>query len=83
MKHSLKRASVLRDNGIKTEVFFNPGKLKKQFGYADKKNIPLVCIEGENERRDKVIKIKQLSTGKEFTFEANNAAEKIKEILTS
>ncbi len=79
--YSLTRASALREAGIKTEVSLGGGKLKKQFGYADKKKIPLVCIEGDNERNSGIVKIKHLGIGKEFEFNVLEAPRKIRELL--
>jgi len=46
---ALQVTTLLRGAGIPTELFPEPGKLKKQFAYADKKGIPFAVILGEEE----------------------------------
>jgi len=47
------------------EVYPNPDKLKKQFNYADKKQIQFVIILGEEESKQWIFKIKNLTNGQE------------------
>ena len=53
----------LRAAGINTEIYPDATKMKKQMTYADKKNIPLVAIAGENEIQNNTITIKNMHTG--------------------
>lgn len=50
--HSLPIIKQFREAGIKSEIYPEAGKMKKQFGYADK-NIPFVVIIGEEEMAQK------------------------------
>lgn len=50
------------------EIYPDSEKISKQFKYADKKNINFVLILGEEEIRNKVIKIKNLKSGEEKIF---------------
>lgn len=59
----LKLASELRKNGINTELFPENTKIKKQFSYADSKQIPFVVIIGESERLKGECVIKNMKTG--------------------
>src|SRR5690606_12372774 len=45
-QYGLKALSFLRTRGIPAEIFPDKAKLKKQFNYADKKNIPFVLVIG-------------------------------------
>ncbi|HCY20953.1 TPA: hypothetical protein DIC40_03740 [Patescibacteria group bacterium] len=49
------------------EIYPSPDKLGKQFGYADKKGIPLVIILGEGEKNEGSYKIKDMIAGTETT----------------
>lgn len=49
------------------EIYPSPDKLGKQFGYADKKGIPLVIILGEGEKAEWIYKIKDMVAGTETT----------------
>lgn len=77
MKYSLAAASQLRSSGIATEIYPEPGKLKKQFGYADKKGIPYMAILGEAEIKENKVTIKDLRTGKQKLLDIKGAAEVI------
>ncbi|MFZ4399525.1 MAG: histidine--tRNA ligase [Bacteroidales bacterium] len=61
-------ASKLRENGISTEIFPDATKIKKQFSYADTMKIPYVIIVGEEEMRNKTIKMKDMNSGNEITL---------------
>jgi histidyl-tRNA synthetase len=62
---------TLRSAGIKTELYSESTKLKKQFEYAEKKGIPFLLIYGENERALKQVQIKELATGTQKTILMN------------
>ena len=60
--------SALRSNGIAVELYPENTKLKKQFDYADRKNIPFLSINGGDEMGAGIIQIKNLATGDQQTF---------------
>jgi len=47
------------------EIYPSAEKFKKQFSYADKKNIPYVVVLGEEEKKKWVYKVKDMKTGEE------------------
>ncbi len=49
---------LLRKNGLKTELYPDPVKLKKQMSYADSRKIPYIIIAGEDEIRTGEVTIK-------------------------
>ncbi len=53
----------MRKAGIRTEMFPDPVKLKKQMSYANTKDIPFVAIVGETEMRENTVMIKDMATG--------------------
>lgn len=58
---ALKVAKKLRANEINTEVYSNFYKdMKAKLKYADKLNIPYVCIIGENEINDNCVMLKNM-----------------------
>lgn len=73
IQYSLKLASALRQAGIATEVYPEPAKLKKQFSYADKKEIPYIAILGEVEIKENKVTIKDLKTGHQQLFTVEEA----------
>ena len=68
VKYILPVASALRSKGISVEIFPENGKLKKQFDYADRKNIPFLSICGGDEAASGVVQIKNLASGEQKSF---------------
>jgi histidyl-tRNA synthetase len=58
-------ATALRKAGISAELYPEPGKLKKQFEYAAKRNIPFVAIAGETEMQNGTLMLKDQKTGEQ------------------
>ena len=65
---SLKLYRLLTEANLKTEVYFEPEKLKKQLKYADKKQIPFVVIQGPEEKQKNEVTIKSMQSGKQKTL---------------
>lgn len=57
--------SRVRAAGIAAELYPEPGKLKKQFEYAAKRNIPYVAIAGETEMQTGIITVKNQQSGEQ------------------
>ncbi len=55
----------LRAQGINCEIYPDKTKLKKQFDYAAKKNVPYFVIVGEQEIADGTVVIKNQTTGEQ------------------
>ncbi|MEG1543803.1 MAG: histidine--tRNA ligase [Tannerellaceae bacterium] len=55
----------VRAAGIRTELYPEPAKMKKQMGYADAKKIPYVAIVGETEKAEGKINLKNMLTGEQ------------------
>ncbi len=62
---SLEILSYLRNNGIKAEIYPENSKMKKQFEYADKKNIPFVLVIGEEEIKIQRFNLKNMLNGEQ------------------
>ncbi len=84
-KHAIKRSfrltSLLRNAGIKTEMFYEPVKLKKQFSYANKKNIPYVVLQGDSELSSAKIRVKDLQSGNQNLVDENNIVNYLRSLL--
>ena len=57
--------SQLRKAGIRTELFPDKAKMKKQMGYANAKYIPFVVLAGENEMNEGKLTLKDMQTGEQ------------------
>ncbi|HAA17295.1 MAG TPA: histidine--tRNA ligase, partial [Cytophagales bacterium] len=55
----------LRQAGVASEIYPEPAKMKKQFNYADKKNIPFVLLVGEQEIANNKYGLKNMKTGEQ------------------
>lgn len=58
----------LRDKGINTELYPDPVKMKKQMSYANSNNIPFVALVGENEVKNELITLKDMSSGEQMSI---------------
>ena len=57
--------SKARENGIRTELFPDSAKMKKQMSYANANNIPFVVLAGDNEMQSGVVTLKNMETGEQ------------------
>ncbi len=55
----------LRDNGIACDLYPTAAKMKKQFKYADDRNIPFVAVMGDEELKQGKINIKNMLSGEQ------------------
>ncbi|TGX82626.1 histidine--tRNA ligase [Palleniella muris] len=58
-------AASARKAGIRTEVFPDSVKMKKQMSYANAKHIPFVALAGENEIAEGKLTLKNMTTGEQ------------------
>ena len=68
VKYILPLASTLRSEGVSVEIYPDNSKLKKQFDYATRRNIPFLSITGEEEKNSGTVNIKNLSSGEQKSF---------------
>ena len=64
----LKALNGLRNANIPAEIFHKKTKMGKQFGYADKKNVPFVLVIGEDEIKNNTFVLKEMKTGDQETL---------------
>lgn len=71
--------SKFRDSGIATDIAFADIKLDKQLKYADKKGIPYVVIQGPDEEKRGVVKLKNMKTQSQEELTVEQVIDKLKE----
>jgi histidyl-tRNA synthetase len=54
-----------REAGIRTEIFPDSSKMKKQMSYANAKQIPFVALAGENEIAAGKLTLKNMLSGEQ------------------
>jgi histidyl-tRNA synthetase len=78
-KDLLRIASKLWKANIKSEIYPDPAKMKKQFAYADKNNIPYVLVVGEDEIKSGKLQLKNMATGEQESLSINDIIFKLNE----
>ena len=76
-RYSMTMARECRTAGIKTEVFPDSFKMKKQMAYANAKNIPFVAMAGEDEMTKGVVSLKNMETGEQVLVDAKQLVDYI------
>lgn len=76
-KYGLMVLKALRENGISSEIYPDLSKIKKQFGYADKKQIPFVIILGADELATGKVSLKNLESGKQESLSLEEVLEQL------
>ncbi|MCR5146275.1 MAG: histidine--tRNA ligase [Clostridia bacterium] len=64
---SIEIATTLRNNGINTQIYTDSAKIKNQFKYASRLNIPYVIVIGEDEIKNNTIALKNMETGEQVS----------------
>ncbi|WP_158856796.1 histidine--tRNA ligase [Lunatibacter salilacus] len=67
--YGLKIVQELRNQKIPAEIYPEAAKIKKQFTYADKKNIPFVIIIGSEEMKTGKLTLKNMASGSQNAME--------------
>ena len=75
--YAMKAIKVLRESGIKVELYPDNAKLAKQFQHADKRNIPYAVMAGDQEMNSNIYTLKNLQTGEQKGL----SLEELKKVL--
>ncbi len=67
-----------RQAGIRTELYPDAAKMKKQMNYANAKQIPFVALAGENEMNEGKVTLKNMATGQQQTLTAEELIAAVK-----
>ena len=70
-------AAKARQAGIRTEVFPDGAKMKKQMSYANAKQIPFVALAGENEINEGKVTLKNMVTGEQMLVNPDELLDKL------
>ncbi|MBP5474587.1 MAG: ATP phosphoribosyltransferase regulatory subunit, partial [Bacteroidales bacterium] len=73
--YCLQIVKELRRNDIKTELYPDVVKLKKQMSYANAKGIPYVIMAGEEEINNNQVTIKNMDDGQQYKVNAVDVSE--------
>lgn len=76
-EYAFQCATSLRAAGVAVDIYPEPGKLKKQFEYAAKRNIPFVGIAGETEMQSGTLTVKDQKTGEQWSAAVSEVAQKL------
>lgn len=70
---SIEIATKLRNAGINTQIYTNNAKIKNQFKYASRLNIPYVIVIGEDEIKENKISLKNMENGEQVSISIEEA----------
>ena len=76
--YCLPAVAKAREAGIRTEIFPDSTKMKKQMSYANAKQIPFVALAGENEMAEGKFTLKNMLTGEQQLVVIEELIEKVK-----
>lgn len=76
--YCLPAVAKAREAGIRTEVFPDSTKMKKQMSYANAKQIPFVALAGENEMAEGKFTLKNMLTGEQQLLAIEDVIEKVR-----
>ncbi|MEY4603053.1 MAG: hypothetical protein RIT43_345 [Bacteroidota bacterium] len=71
----MKRVRELRDKGVACELYPTSTKLQKQMKYANDRNVKFVALVGENELKDHLIQVKNMTSGEQFQLSVDDLLE--------
>jgi len=77
--YCLPAVAKARAAGIRTEIFPDSSKMKKQMSYANAKQIPFVALAGENEMKDGKLTLKNMLTGDQQLVDAEQLIDIVKQ----
>ena len=79
----LQATQALREAGLSAELYPDPAKLKKQFKYANDRNVRWVLVLGENELASSQVMVKDMKEGVQEAMTVKEAVQKIQSSRTS
>jgi histidyl-tRNA synthetase len=77
--YCLPAVAKARAAGIRTEIFPDSSKMKKQMSYANAKQIPFVALAGENEIKDGKLTLKNMLTGDQQLVDVEQLIDIVKQ----
>lgn len=74
LRAAVTTATELRQCGVRTQIYGEQKKFKAKMSYADKLQIPYVLLLGEDEIREGVVSLKDMTSGEQTKLTAAEAA---------
>ena len=75
--YCLKALKKLREVDVKSEMYPDDAKMKKQMNFANKRNIPFVVLAGSKEIQEEKFTLKNMKTGEQFEVTTEELIEKV------
>ena len=75
--YCLPAVAKARTSGLRTELFPDAAKMKKQMSYANSKNIPFVVLAGENEIEQGKFTLKDMANGEQQLLTIDEIIDKV------
>ncbi|HEY6803900.1 MAG TPA: histidine--tRNA ligase [Pyrinomonadaceae bacterium] len=79
--NSLALAMQLRARGIRVDLYPEPDKLGKQFGFASSRQIPLVAVLGTEELLRDEVKLKDLRSGEQRSVKSKFVSDEVLQLI--
>ena len=76
--YCLPTLQLCRESGIRTEIYPDNAKMKKQMAYANAKNIPFVVLAGETEMSEGKLTLKNMTTGEQKLVSPTELIESVR-----
>ena len=76
-------ATALRARGVRTQLYGEKKKFKAKMSYADKLRVPFAILLGEDEVREGVVSVKDMTSGEQRKLTPDEAADFIRDALDS
>lgn len=76
-------ATMLRQKGVRTQIYTEKKKFKAKIGYADKLSIPFAIFLGEDEITNGNATVKNLETGEQKTLSVSDAVNEVLSFVSS
>jgi len=76
--YAMKAISTLRKNNIKSELYPDDAKMKKQMNYANKREIPFVVLVGADEMAKNEFTLKDMISGEQYACSTSELVAKLK-----
>ncbi len=74
-------ATLLREGGVRTQLYSEDKKFKAKMNYADKIKTPFVVLIGEDEIAAGVLSVKNMETGEQVSLKPEDAVEYISKAI--
>ena len=80
--YAISAATALRQAGVRTQLYCEKKKFKAKMSYADKLSIPFAVLVGEDEIKEGLLSVKDMSSGEQVKLSPAQAAEHIAAAVT-